>query len=144
MISREKPAGVKPCASVYESSRAYCSGDCRWLPDPEQAAGLALKLLDLPQRQRLRIGKLMQAVADLALDAFERLLAPADLLLLLAELFLEARHVAVLQKIRDLQQRHIQRAQIPDGIEHLKLPGAVIPVAGVGVDILRRQQAAFS
>lgn len=49
--------------------------------------------------------------------------------------------VAVAQKGADLPERHIQRAQVADGVEHLKLPRPVVAVAGRGVGVFRRKQA---
>ena len=87
-------------------------GDAQRLPQPEQAAGAAVHTLDHVELRRLCLAQLAQAVVDLALDARELLLPPGDLLLLLAKLLLDAAHVAVLQKVRDLRQGQIQRAQM--------------------------------
>ena len=61
--------------------------------------------------------------------------------LLRAQLFFDRLHVAVLQKISNLGERHVQRAQIPDGAEHLELARAVVAVAALGRDVFRLEQA---
>ena len=61
--------------------------------------------------------------------------------LLLAQQLLDAPDIAVAQKGADLPERHIQRAQVADGVEHLKLPRPVVAVAGRGVGVFRRKQA---
>ena len=60
---------------------------------------------------------------------------------LLEEHPLDLPHLPVLEKIPDLFQRHLQGSEIPDGVQALKLPGAVGPVACGGVHILRGEQA---
>ena len=60
---------------------------------------------------------------------------------LLEEHPLDLPHLPVLEKIPDLFQRHLQGSEIPDGVQALKLPGAVGPVACSGVHILRGEQA---
>lgn len=89
----------------------------------------------------LRGLELAQAVVDAALNALQRLLALDDGLLLLAEFFFDAVDVLVFQKVGDLRQRQVERAQIPDGAEHLELARAVVAVAALGRDVFRLEQA---
>ena len=78
---------------------------------------------------------------EIALDALELRLLAHDGGFLLAQQLLDAPDVAVAQKGTDLPERHIQRAQVADGVEHLKLPRPVVAVAGRGVGVFRREQA---
>lgn len=86
-----------------------------------QAAGRCAREGDLVEPRVLRGLELAQTVVDAALNALQRLLALDDGLLLLAEFFFDAVDVLVFQKVGDLRQRQVERAQIPDGAEHLEL-----------------------
>ena len=108
---------------------------------PHNAARGAAHEADGAELGRLRIVQLAQAVVDLALDALQLRLLARDGGLLLAHQLLDAPDVAVAQKGADLPERHIQRAQVADGVEHLKLPRPVVAVAGRGVGVFRRKQA---
>lgn len=85
--------------------------------------------------------QLAKARVELALDALELLLLLYDGGLLRAQLFFDRLHVAVLQKIGDLGERHVHRAQIPDGVERLELADAVVAVIRRRIDIFRRNKA---
>ena len=61
--------------------------------------------------------------------------------LLRAQLFFDRLHVAVLQKIGDLGERYVHRAQIPDGVERLELADAVVAVVRRRGDVFRRDKA---
>ena len=52
----------------------------------------------------------------------------------------KATDLARIQEMFDLTKWHIQRPQIPDGVQGFKLPGAVVAIACARRDILRRQQ----
>ena len=97
--------------------------------------------MDGAELRRLRGVQLAQTVVDLALDALQLRLLAHNGGLLLAQQLLDAPDVAVAQKGADLPERHVQRAQIADGIEHLELPRPVVAVAGRGVGVFRREQA---
>ena len=93
-----------------------------------------------PQLRSLRILNLPQTVINLALDPLQLLPLAHNRIHLLAELFFDVVHIAVLQKIGNLLQRHIQRAQISNGIEHLELPRGIIAIACLGISILGFEQ----
>ena len=108
---------------------------------PEKAAGGRCDELDRAERGALHLAQLAQPRVDLALDELQLALLQLERGLLRAQLLLDGLYIAVLQKICDLAQRHIERAQIPDGVERLKLPRAEVAIARGGVNIFGGDQA---
>lgn len=116
------------------------SADSQAIADPYDAAGGKLHEANRVKRRALRVPKPAQAVVDLLLHAFERLLLLKDRLLLLLQLFFDAVDVPVLEKICNLRQRHIQRPQVSNRIQDFKLLRSVIAVAGIRGNIRRGQK----
>ena len=114
--------------------------DAQRFPQAEQPAGRRALQRNPPQFGGLRILNLPQAVINLALNPLQLLPLAHNRIHLLAKLFFDVVHIAVLQKIGNLLQRHIQRAQIANGIEHLKLPRGIIAIARLGISILGLEQ----
>ena len=87
--------------------------------------------------------KLKQPVGKLPFNGME----PGKLLSRFFQLFLQNLFhdggIPVLKKGLDFVQRHIQGAQIFNGIHPLKLSGGIIPVPGPFIHNLRLQQADF-
>ena len=109
--------------------------------DPEKAKRGRMDERDLAERRMPHILELAKARVELALDALELLLLLYDGGLLRAQLFFDRLYIAVLQKISDLGEWHVHRAQIPDGVERLKLADAVVAVIRRRVDVFRRDKA---
>ena len=107
---------------------------------PEQAAGRGRDQLDLPQGSGLDLTELAEPGIDLVLNAGQLPLLFRHGGLLGLELFLDLIHVPIPEKVGDLRQGHVQGPEIADGVEGFKLPDAVIAVAGVRIDALRRYQ----
>ena len=97
--------------------------------------------LNLVQTRAFCILQLRKPVVDFPLDARKLRELLFDNGFLLPELLLDRLHIPVLQKIRDLGKRHVQRAQIAERVEHFKLARAVIAVAAVRVYVFRGKQA---
>ena len=81
-------------------------------------------------------------MVDLPRDHFQLMLFALDQGFLCNKLVLDDMHVAIVQELGYLRQRHIQHTQVPDCVQHLELLGTVIPVPGARVDIFGFQQAA--
>ena len=111
------------------------------IPEPSHPPGGQFHQANLLQRPFQGILDLTEPVLDLPLHDSQRLAFLDDGLPLLEEHPLDLPHLPVLEKIPDLFQRHLQGSEIPDGVQALKLPGAVGPVACGGVHILRGEQA---
>ena len=67
-------------------------------------------------------------MVDLPLDHFQLMLFALDQGFLCNKLVLDDMHVAIVQELGYLRQRHIQHTQVPDCVQHLELLGTVIPV----------------
>ena len=85
--------------------------------------------------------QLLQSIFYFAFNTPQLLLFADNRFPLQTQLFFHAPHIPVPQKVRDLRQRHIQCPQVPYGVQHLKLPCAVIAVPCLRVYPLRLQQA---
>lgn len=90
-----------------------------------------------------RAGQSRQTVIDLARHDIQRPPFLGEAGLLLPQLFLHDGGVAVLQKIGDRLQRHIQTAQVTDGVERFKFPCTVVTVPGPGIRIGRGKKPLF-
>ncbi len=110
------------------------------LLQPDHPAGGRVAQEDLPQSRVLRLPEPCQAIVNPPLDAQQLPALFRHGLLLSEQLFLDLLHIPVFQEIPDLRKRHVQRPQIADGVEHLKLAHAVIAVAGVRVDFFGNEQ----
>ena len=135
---RFRLAFLQPADGPFHIQRTF---DLQGALQPGQPAGRQLTQRDLIQPGGAGILQLAQAVFDFALDDGKLLLLLGDRLLLPAQHLLDHINLLVVKKGGNLRQGHIQCPQVADGIERFKLAGAVIAVAGVGIDVFRGDKA---
>ena len=138
----EKDDGLGVGLVQFPDRRFHIGGavDPQRVVHPHDPAGGEPDQGDGVQRRGFRVRQPVQAVVDLPLDPPQLPLLLEDRPLLLPELFLDPVDVPVLEEVLDLGEGHVQRPQVADGVQRLKLLRPIVAVAGVRGDVGRGQK----